>query len=91
MIDGGNSGGVWSGYGAPRVELPLVAGQAAPFGGWITLAADLHQKAGAAFLHADQNNPSLSLSLCSAVQCDAIARRYNAIEYALCVACKDPN
>ena len=73
------------------MELPLVAGQAAPFGGWITLAADLHQKAGAAFLHADQNTPSLSLSLslCSAMQCDAIARRYNAIEYALYIACKD--
>ena len=69
MFDGGNSGGVWSGYGAPRVELPLVAGQAAPFGGWITLAADLHQKAGAAFLHADENTPSL---FSPSLQCSAM-------------------
>ena len=34
MFDGGNSSSVWSGYGAPRVELPLVAGQAVPIGGW---------------------------------------------------------
>ena len=77
---------LWSSE-APRVELPLVAGKAAPFGGWITQAADdLHQKANAAFLHAAPKYPppysflppSLSLQCnamwyyCKKMQCNWI-------------------
>ena len=91
MFDGGNSSGVWSGYGAPKLQewnchWWLHSAQAAPFGGWITQAADdLHQKAAAAFLHAAPKYPPpfsfSSLSPLSAVQSSVMLLQEDAMQF----------